>query len=315
VSDDLDPKQQWTQIPGAAPGWEVNWDGEFRVQARKSAAGRPLPAQDIATTVGKDDYVRVKYRNAQGERVTDTVQSVMLKTFAGECPPGQECRHLDDVGTHNFWRPGTEEESRARGGNLFYGTKADQYRDKVRNGLVQPPPEPQYPCRNQAGGCANRVTKEDRRCQPCVAREGREIADRLRQRENLVKEASARGYSTKWAYRIAKEYGGYTGSFEEALRQRRRWWQRSPVTVRGRSSSAPAQGDAPSRRGGGETPGAGALRAVSPPKFPGQSRTNSDLNVAERDHPTVTERSHFPYPSELVAKRDERTRRGTGRSR
>ena len=44
-------------------------------------------------------------------------------------------RHLDDDPLNNRWRPGsTDDEVRAAGGNLVYGTKQQNAQDKFRNG-------------------------------------------------------------------------------------------------------------------------------------------------------------------------------------
>jgi hypothetical protein len=77
--------------------------------------------------------VVILYRN--GEREGRTVHSLVMEAFAGPCPPGKEIRHLDGNPANNRWAPGsTEEEVRAAGGNLIYGTAGENIFDQVRHG-------------------------------------------------------------------------------------------------------------------------------------------------------------------------------------
>ena len=314
MSNDKDPKEQWTQIHDAAPGYEVNWDGDFRALER-TVGSRVYPAQPLATTVNNRGYEMVKYRNADGERVTRTVHSVMLNTFVkGGIPTGKQSRHLDDNPRHNSWRPGSEEESRKAGGNLFVGDGRDQHRDKVRNGGTPPPPGPQHDCIGvpDHGRCSGKVANEGRRCLPCVEQVGREAAQMLRSGENLLKVAQHFGYQgTRWTYQLAQKHGGYTGTEAQALTQKRSWLRRVTSRRSPKAGSDAASRQAPAQAEGKARPR--ALRAVSPQRYPGQSRTNTDWVVAERDLPKVTQSKHYPYPADSVAKRDERTGGGTGR--
>ncbi len=50
------------------------------------------------------------------------VHHLVLLTFVGECPPGQECRHLNDNPTDNNLT------------NLCWGTRLENRADMVRNG-------------------------------------------------------------------------------------------------------------------------------------------------------------------------------------
>ena len=336
MSDDRDPKEQWRPIWDAWPGFFVSWDGNFRAEARKSPSGRNLKAQPIATTV-KDGYVVVKYVDRDGKRVTRQAHVVMLENFAfngARIPAGLQSRHWDDVGTNNRWRPGaTEEESHARGGNLFTGDGRDQHRDKVRNNGGQPLPvsPPQHDCINHAQ-CGGKTRNPGKRCVPCVEQVGRDAGDMLRSGENLRKVADHFGYQrTDWVFDLARKHGGYTGTKDEAHAQHRGRSQRVAGKVRGwlrRSdpASPAARGSAAAQAG---RAGTAPFGRPSPHHKPGQSRTSWDSNVAERDHrtapqtaPEVTQRDvtgrdqpkvHVPYPADRVT---DRTREGgTGRRR
>ena len=58
-----------------------------------------------------------------GVTQTPLVHRLVLTAFVGPCPPGQEARHWDDVGTNNHLS------------NLLWGTPSENGHDKTRNGL------------------------------------------------------------------------------------------------------------------------------------------------------------------------------------
>jgi hypothetical protein len=302
VSDETDPRQQWRDIPNC-PGYQVNWEGEFRSLDRE-ASGRRYKGKPLSTRVSNRGYGLVNLVNAEGKKVTRSVHSVMLETFVpGGIPEGMESRHLDDNPLHNSWRPGSEDESRKRGGNLFVGTKRDQHRDKVRNGGAKPPPGPSYDCVNHAS-CAGKVHKEGRRCMPCVDDVGRNAAARLRAGENLMDVARSYGYeATGWTLRLARKHG-YTGSEAEALTQglrrspQRLARARSVIAASVRRRRRPA-GDGLSPMARGNT-AAVPLRGVSPQQTLGHSGHSRTPDVAERNKTNVTERNQVPYPADLI---------------
>ena len=54
-----------------------------------------------------------------------------MRAFVGPCPDGQQVRHLDGNPVNNRWAPGaTAEEVIAAGGNLIYGTPAENCEDR-----------------------------------------------------------------------------------------------------------------------------------------------------------------------------------------
>jgi hypothetical protein len=72
-----------------------------------------------------------------GHQKTIPVHQLAMRAFAGPCLPGRETRHLDGNSTNNRWAPGsTEEEVRAAGGNLIYGTRPENAQDKVGHGTA-----------------------------------------------------------------------------------------------------------------------------------------------------------------------------------
>jgi hypothetical protein len=305
--------EQWKPIWDAWPGFRVSWDGNFYADARKSPSGRNLKAQPIATTTTDDGYVLVKYLDKDGKRVTRQAHRVVLENFAfkgGPIPEGLQSRHWDDVGTHNSWRPGTtEEESRARGGNLFTGDGPKQHQDKVRNngGRPLPVPPPQHDCINHER-CRGKTRNPGKRCVPCVEQVGRDAGQMLRDGENLSKVRDHFGFkSTDWVFGLAVKHGGYTGSKDEAWAQHRGRLQRVTAKVRGRLRRSDA-GSQPERQQAGRA-GTAPFGRVSPDRKLGQSRTSGTQDVAERNRP---DRPHVPLPAEVTYR--NRPPRG-GRSR
>lgn len=263
--------EQWKPVPDG-PGYEVSWDGNFRSLDRKSPSGRDLKGQPIKTSRHKDGYLLVKYWDVGGKRVTRSAHSVVLRAFAGECPPGQQSRHLDDNGSNNRWRPGTEEESHVRGGNLFYGDGRDQHRDKVRNNGGKPLPvsPPAHDCINHEQ-CGGKTRNPGKRCLPCVEQVGRDAGDMLRGGENLLKVAQHFGFTdTRWVFSLAVKHGGYRGTKEQALRQRRKLSQRVAAAVRNHLRRGDG-GSRPGRQQGGKAATAPFGRVSHQDKL-GQSR-------------------------------------------
>jgi hypothetical protein len=304
--------ERWERVPDG-PNYEVSWDGNFRALPRKSASGRSLKAQPIATTTDKDGYVLVKYVNAEGKRVTRQMHRVQLEAFAGECPEGQEARHYDDVPGHNVWRPGNEEESRARGGNLFWGTWVqNRVIDRQRNSPAEPKPA------KECVRCEKPFEGNGKRCHPCVTDIGRSAAEMLARGQTLAEVAKKLDYpSPEGIHVLAVRYGGYGA--------RKSWWSRHVTpTLRDRlpgkrRSRTVTKRPAEPRQGGRDAP-EGRKSVAVPPSKPGHSGTFAPPAVTQRDNrdvsrnaPKVTDSDQHPYPADSVWNRPERTRGGTSR--
>ena len=105
-------------------GYEVSALG--RVRNRRGKVMTPYPDDN--------GYPTVKPR-VNGRPKSCRVHRLVAEAFLGECPEGQEVRHLDGDPANNRWAPGsTEEEVRAGEGNLFYGTRSENNLDAVRHG-------------------------------------------------------------------------------------------------------------------------------------------------------------------------------------
>jgi hypothetical protein len=299
--------EQWKPVPDG-PNYEVSWDGNFRALPRKSASGRNLKAQPIATTTDKDGYVLVKYVNAEGKRVTRQMHRVQLEAFAGACPEGQEARHYDDVPGHNVWRPGTEEESRARGGNLFWGTWVqNRVIDRQRNSPAEPKPA------KECVRCEKPFEGNGKRCHPCVTDIGRSAAEMLARGQTLAEVAKKLDYpSPEGIHTLAVRYGGYGA--------RKSWLSRTVkpkiVTVRNRMPGK-RRSRTVSRRAtgtglGGRDAPEGRKSVAIPPSKLGQTGQTMSQAVTQRETP-ASERIP-PYPADLTYRnQSKRTRGGNSR--
>jgi hypothetical protein len=108
--------EQWSPIPGYEALYACTSHGRIWSH-RKSRFLRQTGAG------GKHgQYLSVRLYAADGSDHYWTVHKLVLLTFRGPCPPGEESRHLDDNPKNN------------RLSNLVYGTHGQNEQDKTRNG-------------------------------------------------------------------------------------------------------------------------------------------------------------------------------------
>lgn len=85
---------------------------------------RRISERLLKPTLKWDGYLEVKlYDNSGGSR-TYLVHRLVLETFVGPCPEGQECRHLDRKRTNNSLK------------NICWGTPKENGEDKKRHGTT-----------------------------------------------------------------------------------------------------------------------------------------------------------------------------------
>jgi|GEM_PF-3551692 len=84
----------------------------------------------LAGTVNEDGYTRFCLSGADGRHWNVTGHTLVMREFVSPCPEGQQVRHLDGNPANNHWAPGNEEETRALGGNLIYGTPVENCEDR-----------------------------------------------------------------------------------------------------------------------------------------------------------------------------------------
>ena len=141
-------------------------------------------------TVNEDGYVRFCLSGPGGKHWNVTAHVLVMRAFVGPCPEGQQVRHLDGDPTNNRWAPGNEEETKALGGNLIYGTPKENIhdRDEVhgRNG---------HSNKTNCGTCGLPYDEENtyinpagaRVCRNCVRASGRRHVERNREELNRRK--------------------------------------------------------------------------------------------------------------------------------
>lgn len=121
--------ERWQPVPGYEGIYEVSTYGQVNSLPRKKTRGGILKA-----IPGSGGYTQVSlWREGKCRRAR--IHQLVMEAFAEPPTPGQEIRHLDGDPANNRWAPGsTEEEVRANGGNLFYGTHSANELDKVEHG-------------------------------------------------------------------------------------------------------------------------------------------------------------------------------------
>lgn len=187
------------------------------------SGNRRLKGQPISTRLSNRGYVLLDLTDDNGKRVTRTMHTLILGTFDGLPEPGQEARHLDDNPLNNRWAPGaTKEERQAAGGNLMWGTPAENAADKVANGNRNGPRPPKLCVRCEAPFMGN-----GRRCHACVVWIGVTAADLLSSGTSLADACEQLEYpSPEGLHTLAVKYGGY------GLRPRGSWLRRAFVALR-----------------------------------------------------------------------------------
>jgi excisionase family DNA binding protein len=140
----------------------------------------------LAGTINEDGYTRFCLSDADGRHWNVTAHALVMRAFVGPCPDGQQVRHLDGDPANNHWAPGNEEETRALGGNLIYGTPAENCEDRDkrhgRNGHAN---------KTHCGTCgepydeANTyIYRGSRCCRNCSRASGRRSLERNREERN-----------------------------------------------------------------------------------------------------------------------------------
>ena len=223
--------ETWKPLPAPFSKYEWRADGfgpdQRPIRRADAAAG-------LATTVSNHGgYLMVKPYDDDGKRQTRSVHSLVLLGGAGPCPAGLQSRHLDDDPLNNRWAPGaTDDEVRANGGNLVYGSGPQNAADKYRRGLPRTPAAT-HPCINH-DRCGGLVANPGRRCLPCAQEVGVQAAALLNKGVNLKDVTARLGYQTpEWVHKLARNHGGYAGTLAVALAQRPPRARRVTATLRG----------------------------------------------------------------------------------
>lgn len=113
--------EEWRPVLGCESSYEVSNLGRVRSVDRvvNFTDGRVRPYKGKELKLKTSPY---GYHLASIEGRWRFVHRLVLEAFIGPCPPGMECRHLDDNKTHN------------RLPNLCWGTRIENRADMIRNG-------------------------------------------------------------------------------------------------------------------------------------------------------------------------------------
>lgn len=208
-----DRPEHWETVPKMRgetfSRYQVSDKGRFRRDDGRTIAVRPQ----------NRGYMQADLTADAGKRVTVSAHRAVLLAFAPPPKPREETRH-GIYGPQVNWYPE----------NLRWGTKAENAADKPVNGGG----EPSFPCRN-APTCGNMVMNEGRRCTRCVRVAAIGIANRLRAGMSLEEATTQAGYqSAEWAWKLARDFGGWEMTLSDTRRQRPTVTQRARITLRNR---------------------------------------------------------------------------------
>ena len=211
-----DRPEQWRDVP------QMRGETFSRYQVSDKGRYRRDDGRLIGTKPQNRGYLRVKLSADSGKPVTMSAHRPVLFAFAGNPRPGHESRHGKYGPTVNWWPE-----------NLSWGTKQENAADKSVNGGG----EPSFPCRN-APACGNMVMNEGRRCTRCVRVAAIGIANRLRAGMSLEEATTQAGYqSAEWAWKLARDFGGWEMTLSDTRRQRPTVTQRARITLRSRRAN------------------------------------------------------------------------------
>ena len=167
--DDVTP-ERWA--------WVVGYEGLYRVSNRGEVWSMPRPRtrggilKHAITKANGYHWVNPAKDGVQKPR---QVHKIVMEAFVGPCPEGMEVRHLDGDPGNNRWAPGTEEETVAAGGNLIYGTHAENMQDKHRHGTTWQLNVTHCPKNHEYTPENTRILKSgSRACRACATIQSRE---------------------------------------------------------------------------------------------------------------------------------------------
>jgi hypothetical protein len=138
MTDTTMTTETWEPIGHGFSSYEASNRGQVRSIDRTLPGGRRCKGVVLKPRISNRGYLLVNVRDDNGLVQTRTVHTLVMLSRVGLPPRGQQVRHLDDDPANNRWEPGDEETSRAAGGNLFYGTRAQNDADKERNEKASP---------------------------------------------------------------------------------------------------------------------------------------------------------------------------------
>jgi hypothetical protein len=185
--------ETWTTVPGFSI-YQMSHPGQIRSTDRETPDGRKVRGRVLKPSKSNRGYLLVHVTDDAGKVQTRTVHTLMMLTFAGPCPPGQQVRHLND----------DPEDNRLE--NLAYGTAVENAQDKFANGAPRAVRTPPKACVR----CGQPVDKGGRRCHACVVEIGQHATGLLAAGVPLDQAAEKLDYpSLSGLHTLARKYGGY----------------------------------------------------------------------------------------------------------
>jgi len=113
--------EEWRPVVGHEGWYEVSSSGKIR---RISPNHGAAVGRILRPSTGKNGYPKVRLSKA-GKTKTKSVHRLVLEAFSGPCPTKYEARHLD------------ENKQNSRIENLRWGTRKENYADRVKHGWNQ----------------------------------------------------------------------------------------------------------------------------------------------------------------------------------
>lgn len=118
--------ERWLPVVGWEGLYEVSDQGHVRSVERTiylvDGRVRTFPSKILIPGRRDSGHLQVAlWRDNKGK--TRKIHQLVLEAFVGPCPEGMECRHDNDIPDDN------------RRSNLRWGTRSENHRDRVRNGI------------------------------------------------------------------------------------------------------------------------------------------------------------------------------------
>lgn len=134
ADDPITPEVEYREIPGLE-GYRFGADGSAWSRWIPHSGAYPKMGDEwrpLKTGKGRKGYKTISLRvpescaqlPASNSR-TRQLHAMIATAFYGPCPPGLECRHLDD------------NPANCAAGNLVWGTRKENFADRKRNGTQQ----------------------------------------------------------------------------------------------------------------------------------------------------------------------------------
>ena len=206
---------EWIPLPGFSK-YEIRSRGGYGLAEDQWPVRHKTKRTFLKVTLGTNGYPRVQPYNDQGKQETRTVHSLILLANVGPPSDGMQTRHLDSDPLNYRWAAGsTDEEIKAAGGNLVYGSGPENHADQVAAGTAVRPLTSQ--CANYTT-CGNMTASTAiTRCPACSIEAGSRAAAMLAKGTPLAAVTRKLGYTSEvHVHALARQYGGYTGTLAQA---------------------------------------------------------------------------------------------------